>query len=316
MPFLISFSFAFILQPMVLFFQRKVKNRSLSVAIVLTIFIVIIVLTIRLTFPQIGREIKELIIKFPEILDQIETIVDNFASRFDFLPIDYQPNFDNLNVFFSKYVEKLYELPSKLVNSFFSYISIIVVMPISLIYFLLDYEKIISGLRDYLIKKEKNKLKDYLAELNHKMSSFFRGSLIVMVTLAIVTTITFLIIDLDFAFFFGIIVAITNVIPYAGPYIGALLPVVFALVDSPQKALTVILAIFIIQNIESNFFTPFVQARQNKVHPLLVILSLLVFGTLFGIIGMLIAVPMLMIIQTTLKYYPIRKYSVKVDVNG
>ena len=104
-------------------------------------------------------------------------------------------------------------------------------------------------------------------------------------------------------FFIAIIIAFTNVIPYLGPYIGAVFPVLYALIESPTKALFVIIAIFIVQNIESNFLTPYINSKMIKTHPLIVILTLIVFGYLFGILGMIFAVPILAIIRITLKYY-------------
>ncbi|MDD4000432.1 MAG: AI-2E family transporter, partial [Bacilli bacterium] len=115
----------------------------------------------------------------------------------------------------------------------------------------------------------------------------------------------------DFAIFFAIIIAITNVIPYLGPYIGAVFPVLYALLTSPSKALVVALAIFLVQQIESNFLTPYINSKRIKTHPLIGILFLLFYGNLFGIIGMIFATPVLAIIRITLKYYnPFKKNAV------
>lgn len=305
-PFIISFVLAFILQPLVVLVQKKVKNRIVAVMIVVTILVSIIIILLKTTIPYSIKEIKELIENFPTILEELEDMINSFAEKFDFLPIDYQPTFENINDFLSSYVIKVSELPQTLLNKFTNYVSIIVVIPVILIYLLLDYEKILCYIREKLKKSGRINLKDYLGELNQKMTLYFRGSFLVMSILVIVCTIAFLFAKLSYPLFFACVIAVTNVIPYIGPYLGGAFPVVFALLESPRKALIILIIVVIVQMIESNFLTPYIQSKQTENHPLLVILFLLLFGKLFGIVGMLVAVPVLTIIKTTIKYYPLR----------
>ena len=305
-PFIISFVLAFILQPLVVVIQKKVKKRSIAVMIVIILLISLIAIVLKTTIPYSVREVKELIKNFPTILNELEEIINSFASKFDFLPIDYQPTFENINEFLSSYVIKVSELPQTILNKFANYVSIIVVIPVILIYLLLDYEKILCYIREKLVKAGKNNLKNYLGELNQKMTSYFRGSFLVMIILILVCTIAFLITKLSYPLFFACIIAVTNVIPYIGPYLGGAFPVIFAFLESPKKALVILIIVVVVQMIESNFLTPYIQSKQTENHPLLVILFLLLFGKLFGIIGMLVAVPILTILKTTLKYYPFK----------
>jgi len=305
-PFIISFVLAFILQPLVVRVQKIVKRRGLAVFIVITILVLIIYIFIKTTIPYASKEIKQLIENFPMITKDLEVLVNNFAKKFDFLPIDYQPNFDNLNTLLLKFLDKLNFIIQNIMDKFLSYLSTIIIIPIILIYLLLEYEKVLCSIREYLIKNNKLTFKEYLKELNQKIKSYFKGTFLVMIILTIVCTISFMFIKLSYPLFFASIIAVTNVIPYIGPYIGGIFPVTFALLSSPQKALLALLIVVIVQLIESNFLTPYIQSKNTENHPLLVILFLLIFEKLFGIIGMLIAVPILTILTTTLKYYPIK----------
>lgn len=306
-PFIAAFALSFILQPVVCWFQKRLKSRTLAVIVVLFIFIAILIIFVSTTFPKLMNELKEFIIKLPEISEQLEQLVNNFAKRFDFLPINYQPTFDNLNNFITKYITNLSDVSGKAVSKILSFIGIFLLIPMILIHFLIDYEKIIVSFREYLVKKNRTHFKDYLGELNQAMSSYFRGTFLVMLLLTVAASTCFLFAKLDFALFFGILIGITNIIPYLGPYIGAIFPVLYALLESPKKAIAIIVIIFVLQTIESNFVTPYIQSRQTKTHPLLVLLALSLFGALFGILGMMIAVPLLSIIRITLKYYPLKK---------
>ena len=279
-PFLLSFVLAFILQPIVVRVQKIVKKRGIAVVIVLSMLVLIIYILIKTTIPYTSKEIKQLIENFPKITKDLEELVNNFSKKFDFLPIDYQPNFENLNTILLKYLDKLSFIIQNIMNKFLSYLSTIIIIPIILIYLLLEYEKVLCSIREYLIKNDKLIFKEYLKELNQKIKSYFKGTFLVM---------------------FILIIVMTNIIPYIGPYIGGVFPVVFALLSYPRKALLALVIVVIVQLIESNFLTPYIQSKNTENHPLLVILFLLIFEKLFGIIGMLIAVPILTILKTTLK---------------
>lgn len=305
-PFIIAFSIAFILQPLVNYFQTLGLKRWLAVVIVLLIFTILIALIITLTVPKLVIEVKEIIKEFPNILEEIKEIINNFALKFDFLPDGYRPNFDNINNFINKYIIKAENFPESIISKLGSILSYVILVPMILIYFLLDYEKILCAARDFLVKKNMIRFKNYLAELNEKMGRYFRGVIIVILIVTFFFSVAFSIIDLKFAVFFALILGITNVIPYLGAYIGAALPVAFALTESPRKALLVIIICIIIQTIESDIISPYVHGKRTKIHPLIVIIGLLVFGALFGIIGMMVSLPILLILKITLKHYPIR----------
>ena len=302
-PFLIAFTIAFILQPLVVIIQKPLKKRGLAVMVVVFSFIIVLSLSVYSVLPYLMKEVRVLAERMPEILLELETICNSFAAKFDFLPDAYQPTFNNIKIFIGNYFEKFSSLPGKVIERIISYISYLVLVPIILIYFLLDYEKILCSLRDYLINNNRLRFKNYLGELNQTISSFVRGTFLVMVIMAIVFSIVFIIIGLDFAIFFAIVIAITNVIPYLGPYLGGVLPVLYALISSPARAITIIIIIFIIQELENNLLSPYIHSRRIKTHPLIVILFLLLFGYLFGIVGMIIAVPVLAIVKITIKYY-------------
>lgn len=306
-PFIIAFALAFILQPVVRFFQNKGLNRVLAVVLVLVSFVIIVALIVQFTLPHFVKDIKLLIVRIPEISDEVKEILDDFSKRFDYLPSNYQPNFNNINNFFNRYIIKLGNFPKIFLDKIVSYLSIMILIPLILIYFLIDYEKILCSIRNFLIRHNKIRFKNYLADLNKIMGSYFRGIFIVMLIVTIAFSIAFSLINLEFAIFFAIILGITNIIPYLGAYIGGAFPFLFALLESPKKALLVLIICFIIQTLESDVLTPYIHSKNIKIHPLIVILTLLVFASLMGIIGMMIAVPVLSIIKITLKHYPIIK---------
>ena len=140
------------------------------------------------------------------------------------MPADYQPTFDNISYYLQDTLQDLSNLPVNFLNNIFRYLSVVVLVPILTIYFLLDYEKIFCLIRNKLIEKDMIHFRNYLGELNRTMSSYFRGMFLVMFIFSVTASTVFLFIDMDFAIFFGIIIGVTNVIPYLGPYLGASFP--------------------------------------------------------------------------------------------
>ena len=136
-----------------------------------------------------------------------------------------------------------------------------------------------------------------------------------MIILFMVFSIVFMLIGVENGMIFAFIIAITNAIPYLGSWIGTLFPTVYVLLTSPSKTIWVLIICIIIQTLEADILTPLIQGKKTQLHPLIIVLSLMVFGVIFGFFGMIIAVPLSAIISITLKYYPINIFNKKNKIN-
>ena len=135
--------------------------------------------------------------------------------------------------------------------------------------------------------------------------------MIVCLFVGIGTFIGYLIIDLPYAILFALIGAVTNIIPYVGPFIGGAPAFIVALIHSPTQALLVIIVIVIVQQMDGNVISPLVIRKKLNTHPLTIIILLLVAGNIAGIIGMILAVPTYSVVKTIIlnivKFVRIRK---------
>ena len=138
-------------------------------------------------------------------------------------------------------------------------------------------------------------------DINHILAGYIRGEIIDSIIIMILTSGTLLIIQLDFAIIIGIISGIFNLIPYFGPIVGFVLAVVIGLLDgNPIKAFYAAIAILIIQQIDGWFIVPKIVGDCVKLHPVAVLLAILIGGNLFGLLGMLLAVPVAAFIRLLL----------------
>ncbi|BBP92005.1 hypothetical protein BsIDN1_56230 [Bacillus safensis] len=103
--------------------------------------------------------------------------------------------------------------------------------------------------------------------------------------------IGYLLIGVKYALILGIIIAVTNVIPYLGPYLGAAPAVLIAFLDSPGKAVVTVIVILVVQQIDGNVISPLIIGKRLNTHPLTIILLLIGAGSFGGILGMIFAVP-------------------------
>lgn len=136
------------------------------------------------------------------------------------------------------------------------------------------------------------------------LSGYIRGEVIDSMIIVILTSGALLLIQLDFAMIIGVISGIFNLIPYFGPIVGLGLAVIIGLIDAePMKALYAAIAILIIQQIDGWFIVPKLVGNCVKLHPIVVLLAILAGGNLFGLLGMLLAVPIAALIRLLLCYW-------------
>lgn len=303
LPFLIGFTFAFILLPVVNFLVKHKFNRKLAVFIVVVVFLGIISFGLYLLFPMLIEELYLIIQKIPDYINFMENKINYLENKLDFLPIEFIPSYDHLEEVVINYLMNLLNSVFDIIKNGMSYIITFLMSIVLMIYFLIDFNKIIEWIKLKSDSFKKIKLKEYLIDIKDTMQAYFKGVILVSSILILLSFILFTIFDIDYAFLLAIVIGITDIIPYIGPYIGGGLAVIVALTTSLEKAIIVLIIIVILQGLESWLITPKIQSKSIKVHPILVLLSLIFFGSIWGVIGMIVAVPLLAIIQTTIRKY-------------
>ncbi|MBW6468991.1 MAG: AI-2E family transporter [Coriobacteriia bacterium] len=141
------------------------------------------------------------------------------------------------------------------------------------------------------------------AEVTDVIEGFIRGQGIIAIIVGTLTAVGLWVLGVPYALLIGLIAGITNLIPYLGPLVGGAIAAISAAFVSPQLVLWTIVYIVVIQQLESTFLQPRIMSDQVHLHPVLVILSLLVGATLFGLIGMLLAVPIAGVAKVMFVHY-------------
>jgi predicted PurR-regulated permease PerM len=137
--------------------------------------------------------------------------------------------------------------------------------------------------------------------LGTRLRGWLKGELISIVTIAILATLAFYLIGVPYALLFGIINGLAEIIPIFGPWVGGLPAVIVAFLDDPTKGLWTLGAILLIQQLESQVVTPLAMAEAAEIHPFVTLFAIFLFGGLFGFLGILLALPLVILLWTAVQ---------------
>jgi len=164
-------------------------------------------------------------------------------------------------------------------------------------YWTLDGERIIFGALLRLPEERREGIRELITEMEAKVGAFYRGQIVLCLFVGALSTLAYLLIGLPYAFILGLLALIFEAVPMIGPLLGAIPAIVIALAVSPEKAVLVIIATVIIQQVENNILVPRVMDKAVGVNPIVSIIAIAAFSVVFGLAGALLAIPLAAIIQ-------------------
>lgn len=317
-PLILAITIAYLLTPLVVLLQKKMR-KIFAIAITYVIFTGVIFVILFFVIPIIIDQFQIFIENFPTYLDNLTNVLNNFLKNNviiksaenlvgkELLPKDAsgitqylisRTNLEEINIF---------QWTTAFGKSILNIILYLIIGPLLGIYILSHADKIRNIFLKIIPKRLGKHLNIVLDRVNRVAGRYIRGQILVSIIVGILCTIVLLILKVDFAILLGFIAGLLNMIPLLGPIIGAVPAALAALFISPLKAVLVILLFVVIQQIDNYVISPNIMKYQVGVHPGMIILSLMVGGALFGIWGLLIAVPTVAVLQEVLKYYLLEK---------
>jgi predicted PurR-regulated permease PerM len=186
-------------------------------------------------------------------------------------------------------------------------VSLAAVVFISTVYLVIRPEPWVNGFVSLFPAGWRPRTREVLQALYQTEQRWFLGQLAAMTFIAVFWAISLSLIGVPFALLIGIFSGLISFIPYVGALISVVVPVLLALISDPFSAVWVIVAFIIIQQIEGNLLQPIVMSRAVDLHPALVVFAILVMGTLFGIVGVFLAVPLVAALQVLVRELWVQK---------
>ncbi len=306
-PLFIGWFVAWLLNPLVKRLMSKGVKRGLAVTIAYLILIGIVGSIVAFTIPSLGEQISDIVSAVPEIANDVKNWIDNIFVKLSDLSLE---NLDTVKASFLLKIESIAEsiqtnLPETAVNVISALASGIGKIVISLLlgfYILYDFDKVSSGFVGLFPRRAKKDVTELMDKLNETLYSFVSGTLWLSLLLFVVSVIGFSLIGLNAPVLIAFICVVTNLIPYVGPYIGAAVAAAIGFAESPVVGVLSLVFILITQTLEGEILHPIVMSKKMNLNPITIIISLLIFEYLFGIMGMVIATPVVAILKIIYKF--------------
>ena len=309
-PILIAGFLYYLLNPLVNLLMKMGVKRLFAILLIFVLLIGIIVLIFMSVIPNLVEQLVSLAKNIPGFIsnmqDWLQQAADN-ATRFPlFKELDVDKYINNLDVSAGSILQKSLAGVTNGLGSVIGKITTVVLLlitvPFILFYMLKDGDKLVPNVERLFPEKQRDNIKGLLKQLNKTLSDYISGQAIECLFVGTFTFLGYLLIGVDYAFLFGVIAGLTNLIPYLGPYLGLAPALVYTFFDSPYKALLCIVIVLIVQQVDGNVIYPNVIGKSLNIHPLTIILILLVAGNLAGILGVFLGVPVYDILRTVIVF--------------
>lgn len=307
-PFFLGYVLAWLLNPVVNKLEKKKIKRTLSVFIVYLTILVVMSLFLWAIIPPLITQITDTSKSLTVLVSGNTDLLSNFVDKMDpegtfGLAAIEQDLYISLTDYFTKLGTNLPETIITIVASFMKGMGTILIGFVIGFYMLFNFNNVTAHIMNLLPKKHKNSIEELIKRTSSTLNSYIKGILTVSSLLSLLCLIAFSIMGLKSPLLFALLVGVTNVIPYIGPYIGGIPAVFVGFSQDPVIGLLVVVFLVILQTIEGNVLTPMVMSKKLDIHPVTIIIMLLLFGYFFGIIGMIFATPVAAIIKVFYDFF-------------
>jgi len=313
-PLLLAIVVAYLLCPVVDYLEKQKLSRPAGIAIIYLFFAALLLLLCLNGIPSLIEELQQLVSMLPEYTEKFMLFVTQLESdfqRFNFHEGIHNAFNENIQQLQSALIINLEKLSQYLMVLFRQAFALLLV-PLFAFYILRDNTLIKRRFLQLVPTSSRPLMEDTIHEIDRTLGAYLRGIFIISLSVGVMIYVGLLILGVEFALFFGIINALTNVIPYFGPFIGAVPVLLVALLQSPGLFWKTLILIVIVQQVESQLITPQVLGRSLHFHPLTVIIALLLGGIYLGFFGLIIIVPLAAILRIVfLHFYPVIVRAIK-----
>ena len=294
-PVFIGFVIAWLLDPIATKFSTKMP-RVLSCILTYLIIFGGLILIISFTVPTFSSGVSDIVSVVPEIVDNAQDFASDAIEGLG----DSKQLEDYKDTILDKIEETGSSIASVLPNTIWNFgkgfvngaANIVLGIMIGF-YLLFDFRKFQGHLLSLIPKKWHMNTKDLMSRVNGKLRSYVGGVLLICFLVFVTQSIGFSLAGLSAPFLFALFCAITDVIPYIGPWIGGAPAVIVGFTIDPMTGVFCLISVLVCQLLENNFYQPLIMGKTMKLHPVTIMLGLLLFNYFFGMIGMIVATPVI-----------------------
>ena len=311
-PLFIGLIIAWLLDPIVTYLNKKGLKRIFGSLICYVVMFLLIILILGSLIPVLYDQINDFVtLTLPSMFETTKNLINDFFNNFkniegfDVMSMKNEV-FKKLELYTTNLTSSLPAILVNIVKNLFSFVGVLAVGLVIGFFLLLNMDETVKNIYMLFPVKYRTEAKNLFTALNRPLKRFVNGALLDCSLIFIVNAIGFSIIGLKAPLLFALFCAVTNVIPYVGPYIGGAPAVIVGLTQSTTTGIVVLIFIAIVQCLEGNLLQPIIMSKTTKLSPIVIILGLLVFGHFFGIWGMVLSTPILGAIKELINYFDLK----------
>lgn len=301
LPFVAGMILAYILDPVADKLEDMGLSRMVATATILVVSLLFFVLALLVIVPLLSKQMGDFIDQIPAYIKSLQAFLvsDTVMRVTQFLPVEA----NDLQGYVGNFVDDGGRLLSRLLGSLlsggqalFGIISLFVITPVVAFYLLFDWDNMVARINSWLPREHASTIRKLMAEMSDMIAGFLRAQGLVCVILGIFYAIALSLTGLNFGLLIGLGIGLISFIPFIGAILGLLLSMSVALAQFlPEQnyiMIAVVGGVFVVgQFFEGNILQPRILGNHVQLHPVWLMFALFAFGSLYGFVGMLIAVP-------------------------
>lgn len=312
LPVVLALILYYLLRPVLRLLERFKIPRIWGILIIFLGGIGLLTLLSVLVFPFLRGEFQNLIEEFPEYFMRLLNNIDQFLRNSIFGDYYRDSNF-NIEALIATLptgiADTLQATVTGIITRVTSWISTItgvilsiVIVPFILFYLLKDGDKLPGYFLKLLPPRFRDDTREVLRDADKQLGAYIQGQLIVAFCIGVMVYIGFLIIGMDYALLLGALAMVTSIVPYIGPAIAITPAAIIALVTSPFMLVKLAIVWTVVQLVEGNLISPQVMGKTMYIHPVTIIFVLLTAGSLFGVVGVILGIPMYALLRVIVSH--------------
>ena len=307
-PVFVGFLIAWLFEPLVSKLQKKNIPRIVGCILVYLIILGFMIAISYLFIPTVVSQVKDFVAAAPGIFGELTDFVINLIEKFDAGNLINTAELkDGIMDFTTDYGMTIAsDLPKHILDIGKVIVSggLNIVLGLMIgFYLLFDFDKVGEGIQKIMPEKWENNYKELTTRINTSLRSYVQGVLTIMLLVFLTQTIGLTLAGMEAPVVFALFCAVTDIIPYFGPYIGGIPAVIVGFTISPITGICVLISIIVVQLLENNFYQPLIMGHTMKLHPVTIMIGLLIFQHFFGIIGMVVATPVIACIKVLITFF-------------
>ncbi|WP_105117421.1 AI-2E family transporter [Streptococcus suis] len=307
LPMLLTGLLYYLLNPIVDWLEKYKITRTAAISVLFVLIGMLLVWGLAVVIPSIQGQVVSFAQNLPSNIQKIESQVTTLLENEQFeqfrptaLEILNKVN-DQIVSYAQKFSSSAVNWASSLISTASQIIVAILIMPFILFYLLRDGQHLNRHVTQYLPTKWRSSVSKVLTDVNAQLSNYVRGQVTVAIIVALMFSVMFSVIGLSYPVTLGVMAGFLNLIPYLGSFLAMIPAVVLGLIAGPVMLVKVLIVFMLEQTIEGRFVTPLIIGSSLSIHPITILFVLLTAGQMYGVLGVLLGIPIYASIKVVVK---------------